>query len=73
MTDDNVLKTGIVKNYMKPNGYGFITNDDGSGDIFIHLNQLKESGLDDLNKGEKVSFKIKKKSGKSFATDIKLV
>jgi CspA family cold shock protein len=73
MTDDNVLKTGIVKNYMKPNGYGFITNDDGSGDIFIHLNQLKESGLDDLNKGEKVSFKIKKKSGKSFATDIKLL
>ena len=73
MTDDNVLKTGIVKNYMKPNGYGFITTDDGSGDIFIHLNQLKESGLDDLNKGEKVSFKIKKKSGKSFATDIKLV
>ena len=33
MTDDNMLKTGIVKNYMKPNGYGFIAPDDGTGDI----------------------------------------
>jgi CspA family cold shock protein len=73
MTDDNMLKTGIVKNYMKPNGYGFIANDDGTGDIFVHLNQLKESGLDNLNKGEKVSFKIKKKGTKSFAADIKLI
>ena len=73
MTDDNVLKTGIVKNYMNGNGYGFIANDDGTGDIFVHLNQLRETGLDNLNKGEKVSFKIKKKGGKSYATDIKLI
>jgi CspA family cold shock protein len=73
MTDDNELKIGIVKSYVNDRGYGFITNNDGSGDSFIHLNQLRESGLDNLNKGEKVSFKITKKGGKSFATDIKLV
>ena len=56
MTDDIVLKTGIIKSYVNDRGYGFINNDDGSGDIFIHLNQLRESGLDNLNKGEKNQF-----------------
>ena len=73
MTDDNVLKTGVIKSYVNDRGYGFITNDDGTGDIFVHLNQLRESDLDNLNKGEKVSFKIKKKGSKSFAADIKLL
>ena len=73
MTDDNVLKTGVIKSYVNDRGYGFITNDDGTGDIFVHLNQLRESDLDNLNKGEKVSFKIKKKGNKSFAADIKLL
>ena len=73
MTDDNVLKTGVIKSYVNDRGYGFITNDDGTGDIFVHLNQLRESDLDNLNKGERVSFKIKKKGSKSFATDIKLI
>ena len=41
--------------------YEFTQLDGKSRDIFVHLNQLKESGLDNLNKGEKVSFKIKKK------------
>jgi CspA family cold shock protein len=73
MTDDIVLKTGVIKSYVNDRGYGFITNDDGTGDIFVHLNQLRESDLDNLNKGEKVSFKIKKKGNKSFAADIKLL
>ena len=73
MTDDNVLKTGVIKSYVNDRGYGFITNDDGTGDIFVHLNQLRESDLDNLNKGEKVSFKIKKKGSKSFTADIKLL
>ena len=39
------MKTGVVKNYIPATRYGFITDDDGSGDIFVHLNQLKENGL----------------------------
>ena len=41
------MKTGVVKNYIPSTRYGFITDDDGSGDIFVHLNQLKESSLGD--------------------------
>ena len=67
------MQKGKVKWFDLNKGYGFIAPDDGTGDIFVHLNQLKESGLDNLNKGEKVSFKIKKKGTKSFAADIKLI
>jgi len=67
------MKTGVVKNYIPATRYGFITDDDGSGDIFVHLNQLKESGLNELNIGEKVSFKKQKKGNKSYASDIKLL
>ena len=31
MTDDIVLKTGIIKSYVNDRGYGFITNEDGTG------------------------------------------
>ena len=36
MTDDNVLKTGVVKFYSLAAGYGFIVDDEtGGGDIFV--------------------------------------
>ena len=60
------MKTGVVKNYIPSTRYGFITDDDGSGDIFVHFNQLKESGLNELNIGEKVSFKKQKKGNFSY-------
>jgi CspA family cold shock protein len=41
MTDDKVLKTGIVKFYSPAGGYGFIVDDETGTDIFVHLNNLK--------------------------------
>ena len=73
MTDDNALKTGIVKFYSLAAGYGFIVDDETKGDVFVHLNNLKESGLDELNKDNKVSFVQKKKGSRFYATDIKLL
>ena len=73
MTDDKVLKTGIVKFYSPAGGYGFIVDDETKGDVFVHLNNLKESGLDELNKDNKVSFVQKKKGSRFYATDIKLL
>jgi cold shock CspA family protein len=72
MTDDIVLKTGIVKFYSLPTGYGFIVDDTGTN-IFVHLNNLKECGLNELNKDNKVSFVHKKKGVRFYATDIKLL
>lgn len=73
MTDCNVLRTGIVKFYSLAGGYGFIVDDETGNDVFVHVNNLKECGLDELNKDNKVSFVRNKKGFRFYATDIKLL
>lgn len=73
MTDDIVLKTGVVKFYSLAAGYGFIVDDETGGDIFVHANSLKASNLDKLCRGEEVSFRHKKKGDKYYASQIKLL
>ena len=73
MTDDNVPKTGVVKFFSLNSGYGFIVDDETGTDIFVHVKQLKESCLNELNKDNKVSFAQNKKGVRFYATDIKLL
>jgi CspA family cold shock protein len=71
---DIVLKTGVVKFYsLAAAGYGFIVDDETGADIFVHLNNLKECGLNELNKDNKVSFIQNKKGARFYATDIRLL
>lgn len=42
------MKTGVVKFYLDKEKYGFITSDDGSGDIFVHCTRVKAAGLETL-------------------------
>ena len=73
MTDDKVLKTGIVKFYSPAGGYGFIVDDETGTDIFVHVENLKNSDLIELNKGDKVSFLQNKKDSRFYASQIKLL
>ena len=47
---------GIVKWYNARKGYGFITPDDKSDDVFVHATSLKTCGLKKLYTGSEVSF-----------------
>ena len=47
--------TGIIKK-ISEKGYGFITQDDNSGDIFFHANGLVGTTIEELREGDKVSF-----------------
>ena len=49
------MKTGKVTSYVDNSGYGFLTADDGSGDTYVHANQLEEVGLETLVIGQKES------------------
>ena len=73
MTDDIVLKTGIVKFYSLAAGYGFIVDDETGNDVFVHVEKLKKSDLIELKKGDKVSFLQNKKGARFYASDIKLL
>ena len=54
------MKTGTVKFFNTIKGFGFITPDDGSKDVFVHVSAVERSELGYLNEGQKVSFDIQR-------------
>jgi cold shock CspA family protein len=65
------LRFGIVK-FFSERGFGFITLDDGSDDVFVHISAVKKSGLDELNVGDRISFTVVAGRNGPMATDIRL-
>ena len=47
---------GTVKWFSDEKGYGFITPDDGSGDLFAHFSNVEGDGFKSLTEGQKVSY-----------------
>ena len=52
------MATGKIKWFNPTKGYGFIENDAGGKDVFLHISALEEAGIDQLQEGEAVSFEI---------------
>jgi len=70
------MPQGKVKFYDISKDYGFITPDEASEigrDVFVHLREIKESGLDFLGKHQKVRYEIKEVKGKTLACNIRLL
>jgi len=47
---------GTVKFFNVAKGFGFITPDDGSKDVFVHATALEAAGIRSLGEGDKVTF-----------------
>ena len=50
------METGIVKWFNDSKGFGFIENDNGSGDLFVHFSNIAGNGFKTLREGEPVEF-----------------
>ena len=50
------MNNGTVKWFNAEKGYGFISNDDGSGDVFVHFSAIQGTGFRKLEEGQKVTF-----------------
>ena len=50
--------TGSVKWFNADKGYGFITQDNGVKDVFVHFRAIQSEGYKTLPEGQKVSFEI---------------
>ena len=48
--------TGKVKWFNAEKGYGFISNNDGSGDVFVHFSAIQGEGYKTLVEGQQVTF-----------------
>ena len=48
--------TGTVKFFNSAKGFGFISPEDGSKDVFVHVTALEAAGIRSLNEGDKVTF-----------------
>ena len=49
---------GTVKWFNAEKGYGFISNDDGSGDVFVHFSAIQCEGFKKLEEGQKVTYEV---------------
>ncbi|KAF7007283.1 hypothetical protein CFC21_022231 [Triticum aestivum] len=50
--------TGVVKWFNETKGFGFITPDDGSKDVFVHFTAIQSHGFKTLAEGQRVEFEI---------------
>jgi CspA family cold shock protein len=66
------MATGTVKFFNSQKGYGFIVQDNGGPDVFVHISAVERAGMHSLNEGQKLSFDVQAdpRSGKSAAANL---
>ena len=63
------MSNGTVKFFNNAKGFGFITPEDGSKDVFVHKNDLDG----DISEGDKVSYDVSEGQKGLNAVDVKVV
>lgn len=54
------MATGTVKWFNESKGFGFISQDDGGDDVFVHFKAITGSGFKTLQEGQSVTFEVEK-------------
>ncbi len=63
-----IMSNGTVKFFNNSKGFGFITPDDGSKDVFVHVNGL----IDEITEGDKVSYDVEESPKGLNAINVKI-
>ena len=66
------MAQGTVKFFNSQKGYGFIAQDRGGPDVFVHISAVERAGMRSLVEGQKVTFDIEtdRRSGKAAAANL---
>ena len=69
------MNNGTVKWFNSEKGFGFITNNDGGDDLFVHFSAIESEGYKSLQDGQNVTFRIEadpKNSSKLRAVNVRV-
>ena len=69
------MNSGTVKWFNSEKGYGFISNDNGGDDVFVHFSAIVSNGFKSLTEGQKVTYDVEKDpkdSRKLRAVDVRI-
>jgi CspA family cold shock protein len=65
------MPIGTVKFFDNAKGYGFITNEAGGNDAFVHISAVEAAGMSTLEKEQRLSYELENgKGGKSSAVNL---
>ena len=67
------MATGQVKFFNTDKGFGFIVPDDGAKDVFVHVKDLSQSGIEFLSKDQRISYETKEDRGKVVAVNVRII
>lgn len=71
-----MMNQGTVKWFNGEKGYGFISNDNGGEDVFVHFSAIQSNGFRTLTEGQKVSYDVEqdpKNSSKLRAVNVNII
>lgn len=69
------MNNGTVKWFNADKGYGFISNDNGGEDVFVHYSSIVSNGYKSLEEGQKVTYDTetdRKDSRKKCAVNVRI-
>jgi cold shock protein len=67
------MATGTVKWFNNDKGYGFITQDNGGTDVFVHHSAISGEGYKSLAEGTKVEYEVEDSPKGPQARDVSAV
>jgi CspA family cold shock protein len=67
------MEKGKVKWFNSDKGYGFIEQEGGASDVFVHISEVEKAGLRTLNDNQLISYDTENNKGKLSAIQLKVL